>query len=274
VAVAEAQARRERQQKESISMGDNFHIDISAEGDKTLGKAIDLAFNGRTAEGYIIGDFGLCFLWSLYEKRSGTVAFPFKCNAEAAADFARRWLAEADYGRQPDHDGDNEKGWHVYNDAWGQVAGMHGSIVAVKPDWQMYRQVTVPPYEEATMAEQREPGVYHTKKCNSRRGPQYPCDCSKPRILPPSAAPPDAEVMARGSFRSFEAAVHPAMRETVVKCMAHLITAATMQERKACLDIIHKERQSLGAHPANWVHANALDRIYNAIQRNQLKDVK
>lgn len=66
------------------------------------------------------------------------VALPFTLDAEGAADFARRWLAEADYGSQPDHDGDNGRGWRVYNEGWGHVDGHRSAIVAITPVWAMY----------------------------------------------------------------------------------------------------------------------------------------
>jgi hypothetical protein len=47
------------------------------------------------------------------------------------------WLASADFGKQPDHDGDNEKGWHLYNESWGHVDGPY-AVFAVEPSWQMY----------------------------------------------------------------------------------------------------------------------------------------
>lgn len=47
-------------------------------------------------------------------------------------------IAHADYGRQPDHDGDNEKGWRLYNETWGMVGGDHSAFAAVEPAWAMY----------------------------------------------------------------------------------------------------------------------------------------
>jgi hypothetical protein len=54
-----------------------------------------------------------------------------------AADFAWNWLAEQDYGEQPDHDGSNHKGFVLFNDAWGHVAGDRYAIIAVGPAWAM-----------------------------------------------------------------------------------------------------------------------------------------
>jgi hypothetical protein len=65
-------------------------------------------------------------------------ALPFTLDAAGAADFAARWLAEADYGKQPDHDGDNGRGWRLYNESWGHVDGHFSAIIAVAPNWAMY----------------------------------------------------------------------------------------------------------------------------------------
>ena len=117
-------------------MSDNFHIDIVHGGDLT--DAMKIAFSGAPggkAEAYAVHPKkGLVFLWGGKEG----IALPFKLDAAGAADFAKRWLAEADYGREPDHDGDNSKGWRIYNDSWAKVEGFSYSIVAVQPAWLMH----------------------------------------------------------------------------------------------------------------------------------------
>lgn len=66
-------------------------------------------------------------------------AMPFKLDAEGAADFALRWLDEAEYPREPDTDGSTEKGWRVHNGQWGHPHSDNwSSFVAVKPDWIVY----------------------------------------------------------------------------------------------------------------------------------------
>ncbi len=121
---------------------DNFRIDITAEGDALLVKAMEVAFTncpGQTAEAYLISpEKGLVFFWSPKDSSQSLVPLPFKLDAAGAADFARRWLAEADYGREPDHDGDNGKGWRVYCEGWGRIDGYSYSFVAVKPCWAWY----------------------------------------------------------------------------------------------------------------------------------------
>lgn len=126
-------------------MSDNFKIDIAWEGD--LRKAMEIAFSRYSnVKAYKIDPKkGLMFFW-FYEEpkygetgnRSGSIALPFKMDAAGAADFATRWLAEQDYGREPDHDGSNAKGWRIYNDEWSRVDGYAYSICAIKPCWMEY----------------------------------------------------------------------------------------------------------------------------------------
>ncbi len=78
----------------------------------------------------------LVFFWakpSIPEYR----ALPFKMGLTAAVDFAWPWLEQAERGKAPDHDGDNEKGWRVYNESWAHVAGLWEATVAVEPYWLM-----------------------------------------------------------------------------------------------------------------------------------------
>lgn len=139
---------------------DNFAFNMICTGKKTLADAIALAFAGsghKAAVGYVIRagheaftheayrhldkpkrPDRIIFLWSDYEKKEGYVAFPFKMDAFGCADFAARWLDECAYGREPDHDGDNEKGWRVYNESWGHVEDLHSAIIAVAPAWACY----------------------------------------------------------------------------------------------------------------------------------------
>lgn len=145
---------------------DNFHIDVTSEGKAALATALSLAFGRyRSTVGYAIREAEpgarhdppegfkyphlmewnrkpkprrLVFYWSDSEKREDFVPLPFKLDAAGAADFAERWLAELDYGKQPDHDGDNGKGWRCYCEGWGHVDGQWSAFVAIAPAWAMY----------------------------------------------------------------------------------------------------------------------------------------
>ena len=116
---------------------DNFHIDITSEG--SINAAMRIAFSGRShkASFYkVSATKGLVFGWS--DSMRDGIKLPFSLDADGAADFATRWLAEQDYGKEPDHDGDNGKGWRLYNESWGHVDDDWAAFVAVKPAWAMY----------------------------------------------------------------------------------------------------------------------------------------
>jgi hypothetical protein len=58
--------------------------------------------------------------------------------AEQATVVALNWLSQAEYGKEPAHDGDNSKGWQVFNGAWGHVFEMWQGICAIRPKWAMH----------------------------------------------------------------------------------------------------------------------------------------
>ncbi len=119
---------------------DNFHIDLIWEGKENLEKALHLAFirkYGLTtrAVGYSINDNVLIFYWVDSPKMT---KFPFKMDYSQAAAWAHEWLMQsADYGEQPDHDGDNGKGWRIFTKSWGHVDG-YESFIAIEPTWAEY----------------------------------------------------------------------------------------------------------------------------------------
>lgn len=80
----------------------------------------------------------MVFFWGDAPTESGKIKLPFRMDAAGAADFAARWLAEADYGPMPDHDGDSKRGWHLYNEGWGHVDDDFYAIIAVAPAWSVY----------------------------------------------------------------------------------------------------------------------------------------
>lgn len=62
----------------------------------------------------------------------------YPMDARAASDLVWNWLQQADYGTQPDHDGSNGKGWHIFTGAWGHVFDAYQGIAAICPTWAMY----------------------------------------------------------------------------------------------------------------------------------------
>ena len=118
---------------------DNFHIDVTSEGRDMLLLALRLAFRncpGGTASHFHQADKVLVLFWSTHKD-----AIPFLTPMDAAGvePLVSQWLAKADYGSQPDHDGDNEKGWRVSCDDWGHVKPFGWpSFVRIEPAWAMY----------------------------------------------------------------------------------------------------------------------------------------
>lgn len=78
----------------------------------------------------------MILLW--HEEGKDCVKLPFPLAADKAAMFIADWLESLVYGRQPDHDGDNGKGWRLFTEGWGHVAGNHYAIIAAQPAWAMY----------------------------------------------------------------------------------------------------------------------------------------
>lgn len=129
-------------------------FNMTAEGGVPLLKAMTLVFecagwsgvgkNGvpKGADSFNILKLDGCspimiFRWSKAESKTAQ-SFPFVMDAEGCAEFARRWLAQADYGLSPNVDGHCEKGWRVFNDGGGSIKGGHYAIVAVAPEWIIY----------------------------------------------------------------------------------------------------------------------------------------
>lgn len=134
---------------------DNYKFDITAEGKETLAHAVAIAFpKTRKATHYAVqrliqskteyitewkedpkGVPTLIFFW--YEDKAAT-KLPYDLDRDSAIEFVTQWLRQADYGRQPSHDGDNGKGFRIFSETWGMVRGYQSSFVAIQPAWAMY----------------------------------------------------------------------------------------------------------------------------------------
>jgi hypothetical protein len=77
----------------------------------------------------------LIFLWHA-EGNAQELLYPVY--AKSAVELAKGWLKNVNYGNEPDHDGDNERGWRIFTEAWGHVAGRHYAIIGIQPAWAMY----------------------------------------------------------------------------------------------------------------------------------------
>lgn len=120
------------------SLGSNPILSVNGISVERLRYAMKLA-QGFPAHGYKIDSERGQLVFMRYASSPDMVPFPTPLNAERCADVAFDWLSAQTYPRQPDHDGDNDKGWLLSTGAWGQVDG-HGyhSFMSVKPCWIMF----------------------------------------------------------------------------------------------------------------------------------------
>lgn len=122
---------------------DNRVIDVRSEGRQSFDLAIQLLFtekhSERKATHYIDDpEHGLIFLWTASPK---AIKLPIQMDWKHAADMAWAWLAEQPtdkYKEYCDHDGSDGKGFRVYTEDWGHVAGMWEAICAIQPIWAWY----------------------------------------------------------------------------------------------------------------------------------------
>lgn len=125
---------------------DNRHISVQSEGRKSFDLAFQLLFEnapGGKATHYLEhSEKGLIFLWHEDKiKDQSASKLPYAMDWKAAADLAWGWLQERrheEYREDLDHDGSNGKGFRVYNEDWGHVAGSFYGILAVLPVWAWY----------------------------------------------------------------------------------------------------------------------------------------
>lgn len=119
---------------------DNFHIDVRAVGEDAFKLALKIAFGHHSkATHFQCSKTKLIFYWAEVEGEKAVTPLPYEMDVEKATRFAWDWLASATYGQEPDHDGDNGKGFKVYNDKdWDHVDGDWAGICAIVPCWAMY----------------------------------------------------------------------------------------------------------------------------------------
>jgi hypothetical protein len=71
--------------------------------------------------------------------RAQVTKLPYKLTAESAPDFLWGFLREMEYPAEPDHDGDNEKGYHITSgDGWGMIGDSNYALLQVLPLWMMH----------------------------------------------------------------------------------------------------------------------------------------
>jgi hypothetical protein len=116
----------------------NCLIKITAEGKKTFSLAMEIFFNHRakkTVAYQIDEDKGLILFWTKCDKG---INLPYEMTLSQTIEFCWGWLENIEYPTQPYHDGDNKKGFCIYNEDYGHINNMWEAFAAIKPIWAMY----------------------------------------------------------------------------------------------------------------------------------------
>lgn len=98
-----------------MSFGDNPIIKVNGKSVERLITVLKLFEQDKTT-GYIVTKDK--FVLFQYDSNKDMIPFPVPLSMEAVAPMIMEWLKTADYGKEPDHDGDNGKGWYCYNETW------------------------------------------------------------------------------------------------------------------------------------------------------------
>lgn len=116
-------------------MSDNRHFELRC---TALKPSLKIAFASNKATHYKATPDKLLFAWH-EAAGEGFIPLLVPLDAETAEPVVRQWLNEqAQYTPQPDHDGDNERSWRIYNEAWNMVGGNFYVFVAIEPCWAVY----------------------------------------------------------------------------------------------------------------------------------------
>ena len=124
----------------NTEIGDNLYFFVRAREKETLKKAVELFYTqGKKVVSYKDhSDYGLICYWG-YEG----VLFPVELSSDIIVEIIWEWLRKARYdgyklsehGINLVHDGENVKGWEIYNEHWNKVGGESDVLFAVRPAW-------------------------------------------------------------------------------------------------------------------------------------------
>lgn len=119
---------------------DNFRFDITWEGEHNFRSLVKLFVSrkcDKVTHYEIDPDYGMILYWTK-PSRPAAMPVPYPMGVDGAVDFVWNWLKTADYQEEPDHDGDNGRGWRIFNEDWGHVKGEWAATIAIQPCWAMY----------------------------------------------------------------------------------------------------------------------------------------
>ena len=119
-----------------MNLGDFPILKVNGTGRARLAAVMSLS-PGFPAHGYVTEPTR--FVLFQYANSPGATPFPTPLLADKCADLAWEWLQSVAYPQEPDHDGDNGKGWLCSTGDWGEVNGYdYHSFLSIEPHWLMY----------------------------------------------------------------------------------------------------------------------------------------
>ena len=116
---------------------DNMHIDLSLVGLEEFRLAMKIACSKHShVIGYRIHENTMILYWA---KNDNCILLPYEMDVNQVVNFVWGWLEKTPPNYpEPDHDGDNGRGFRVYNESWGHIKGEWQAFIAIMPIWAMY----------------------------------------------------------------------------------------------------------------------------------------
>lgn len=113
-------------------MPDNTMFAVNGQTLERLRATLELALEGPIA-GYSNDNSVVTLYRHVPASAKGVMELPVPVPVAHFVAIVQAWLATATYPKQPDHDGDNKKGWlvQIEDQDWTQV-------VTIRPTWMMY----------------------------------------------------------------------------------------------------------------------------------------
>lgn len=119
-----------------------FYLDMLSDCPRDMEVGLGLIYqgNGPGAIGWFVHEGMLVLLWGKHDAPDSAGWLPFAMDAKMSAEFALQWLKGATYGREPDHDGDNKKGWRMVSGTFHGPNHMlvRSALVTITPTWTTY----------------------------------------------------------------------------------------------------------------------------------------
>lgn len=115
---------------------DNKKISIKSDKKYDFELAMKIAVGDYKTLGYLISNNTFILYHTLSDK---TEKLPYPMNVEEITNLVWGWIEKTKpIEKEPDHDGHNEIGFHIFSDDWGQTCNDYRAFVSIKPIWAMY----------------------------------------------------------------------------------------------------------------------------------------